>query len=362
MWKKCIVSGTFVLLLLLSACAFAQCPGGCPVDIGDLPNIGQSSNYGPVEAVGHLKSVVRIIGIEAPGSMAKGSGVYVNYEGFYCVITASHVVRGVNKLYVSFPSATPPKTVQGVVLSNDPTTDCAVIGLYQHPENATDIVASVAYKDGAESMKSVLLQNAGFGGNDVLNAGTGRLMRLVPPAAGLPKSWMAISSTARFGDSGGPIFLPDGKVCGILWGKDSTSIMAVHLSAVHARLQDAKSKVAVEETQLVQPRPLPKQPKKLVPVLPIEPPVLPWRDKIENEIKGIKDKMDNVKPSPPNVTPSPPNVQPTPPVEETPGVVVDEDGRYRVDRHVALPVILGLCLICVVVGVAVQWKKTYSIQ
>ncbi|MFA5378853.1 MAG: serine protease [Dehalococcoidia bacterium] len=360
MWKKCIVSGTFVLLLLLSACAFAQYPGGYSVDIGNLPNVGQSSNYGPVEATGHLKSVVRIIGVESPGHMVKGSGVYVNYEGFYCIVTASHVVRGVSKLYVSFPFATPPKTIQGEVLSNDPTADCAIIGLYQHPENASDIVAGVAYRDGAESMKSSLLQNAGFGGDDVLNAGTGRLIRLVSPAAGLPKSWMAISSTARFGDSGGPIFLPDGKVCGILWGKDNTCIMAVYLSAVHACLQDAKSKVVVEETQVVQPRPLPKQPKKLVPVLPTEPPVLPWRDKIENEIKGIKDKMDKDKPSPPSV-------RPTPPVEDTPKVIedtpkVEGDGRYRVDRHIALPIVLGLCLICVVVGVAVQWKKTYSIQ
>jgi hypothetical protein len=171
---------------------------------------------------------------------------------------------------------------------------------------------------------------------------------------------MAISSTARFGDSGGPIFLPDGKVCGILWGKDNTSIMAVYLSAVHTRLQDAKSKVVVEETQVIQPRPLPKQPKKIAPVLPIDPPLLPWRDKIENEIKGIKDKMDKNKPSPPSVAPAPPSVQPTPPVADTPKV--EGDGRYLVDRHIALPIILGLCLICVVVGVAVQWKKTYSIQ
>ncbi|MFA5380124.1 MAG: hypothetical protein WC455_30465, partial [Dehalococcoidia bacterium] len=203
----------------------------------------------------------------------------------------------------------------------------------------------------------------GFGGDDVLNAGSGRLIGTMSPATGLPKTWMTISSNARFGDSGGPIFLPNGKVCGVLWGKDSTSIVAVRLNAVHTQLQDAKSKVVVEETQVVQPRPLPKQPKKLVPVLPIEPPVLPWRDKIENEIKGIKDKMDKDKPSPPSVQPTPP-VEDTPKVEEdTPKVEkVEEDGRYRVDRHVALPIILGLCLICVVVGVAVQWKKTYSIQ
>jgi hypothetical protein len=88
---------------------------------------------------------------------------------------------------------------------------------------------------------------------------------------------------------------------------------------------------------------------------------LPWRDKIENEIDGIK-KAPTVDPKPPVVAPAPPkvdvDVKPTKPAEPP----VANDGRYRVDRQIALYIILSAMLLCLVAGVAVQWNKTYSIK
>ena len=64
MWKW------FSIILLCATPVFAQCgPRGCPVDIGDLPPVQRDvGNYGPVTQEGHLRSVVRIIGIIGPGS------------------------------------------------------------------------------------------------------------------------------------------------------------------------------------------------------------------------------------------------------------------------------------------------------
>jgi len=361
MWK--CISG-LVLAVLLAGQGLAQ----CPIDINDLPPIVQTSDYGYVKQEGHLRSVVRIVGVAGPGEIWKGSGVYVNYEGLYCVITASHVVRGTNKLFVIFKDTAEPFTVQGVVLANDPTNDCAVIGLYQHPANAEDIVGSVAYKADAENLERQVLQNAGFGGDDVLSAGTGKIIGYSAPSEGLAQSWMKIESDARFGDSGGPIFLPNHKVVGILWGKGIENgqhrILAVRCGYIHVQLREAKSKVAGDSaaTQWIKPRPLPPPKRKLRPVVPLEPPVLPWRDKIENEIEGLKPRPDCPKPQPrPEVIPGPKvEVNPVPPQKpDAPKQEVQSD-RYRVDRHVAVSIICALALASMAVGFGLQWKKTYT--
>jgi hypothetical protein len=367
MWKS--VCG-MLLALCICASSFGQCPGGgtCPrtqqppsIDIGDLPPVDQpSGRYGPTEQEGHLLSVVRVIGIESAGALLKGTGTYVNYEGLYCVVTASHVVRGTQKLYVIFRGPSAAKTVQGVVLSNDPTNDCAVIGLYQHPENGETIAASIAYAEEIANIKNETLRNYGYGGDDVFCGGSGRIVGEFGPSVGMPKSWYSISSSARLGDSGGPIFSPINKLVGVLWGRDDSTIAVVKCNYIHAQLQAAKAKVGVETAQAVQPRPLPRKPKALVPVLPIKPPILPWRDKIENEIDGIK-RAPPVKPSPPVVVPSPPTVVPTPPGVEGETPIVDTN-RYRVKTVIAVPVILAIVLSCLVIGITVQWRKTYSIQ
>lgn len=368
MWKW-----TFGILLSIVASAplYAQCPGGscpsggCPqgqppisIDIGDLPTIGaQQGEYGPAKHEGALLSVVRIVGVEGPGSMVKGSGTYVSYEELYCVVTASHVVRGTHKLYVVFRDNEDARTVQGVVLSNDQTNDVAVLGLYQHPADGEEIAAAVAYSADIASIKNEILRNYGFGGDDTFCGGAGRVVGEFGPSGGMPNSWYEISSAARLGDSGGPVFLPSGKLAGVLWGRDARSIAVVKTNYIHAALRTAKAQVGVEPTQMVQPRPLPRQPKKLVPVLPIKPPVLPWRDKIENEIDGLK-RAPKVQPTPPNIGVDV-NVNPAPkPV--TPEIKDDE--RVRVDRHIAIPCICAAIMVGMVVGFLYQWKKSYVVK
>ena len=353
MWK-------WIGIVLLSVSPlYAQCPNGCPINITDLPPVVQPAqhDYGYVAQEGHLRCVVRIVGVEKPGTLWKGSGTYVNYEGLYCVVTASHVVRGTSKLFVIFKGSNS-FTTQAAILSDDPVNDCAVLGLFQHPTNAEEIVGSVAYKNDCADLENTLLENCGFGGDDVLSAGHGKITKYARPSEGFPQSWARISSTCRFGDSGGPVFLPSGKLVGIVWGKSNTDIITVRCAYVHEQLRIAKSKVAVEEltAQLIQPRPLPPPPRKLAPVLPLKPPVLPWRDKIENEINNLK-KAPKV--APPNVDidikPSPkpipsPIVTPKP-EEKSPA----NDIRVKlIVLAVALSIIVGA-----VAGIAVQWKKKY---
>lgn len=385
MWKW--ISGVGVLLLVIgcqgappsdspcgpNSCPMnqmqpLQCPGGsCPVnppsiDINDLPALGGA--YGPVQQEGYLRSAVRIAVTLQEGGMAKGSGVYVVSNDTYVVITAAHVVRGSTKVFVTFRGSKNPITVQAEVLYKDTTYDCAILGLYRHPLDGEDIATTMAYQDDLSNLESQSLQNAGFGGDEVLNAGIGRILKYMAPSGGLANDWMVIRAKARFGDSGGPVYLSSGKVAGILWGKDNSTIVCVAPGRVHICLNKGLSAIGVDQAQLVQPRPIPRQPKKLVPVMPMKPPVLPWRDKIENELDGIKRAPPKCNPAPPPVIrPAPPKVDVDVDVNKpvTPPVI-KEDERYRVEAQLALYIIAGVVLVCLVVGIGVQWKKTYSIQ
>lgn len=372
-----------IALFVLSLPLYAQCPGGCcprGYDYYDYYDYNvqpqEQFDYKYVRPEGHLKSIVRVIGVIEPGHTVKGSGTYINYQGLYCVVTASHVICDVQKIYIVFKEAMPNhKTIIGEVLADDPTNDCAIIGLYQHPKNAEDIVGEIAYGIDLQNIKNVKLQNCGFGGDEGLCAGHGHITSYQSPSEGLPESFMVINSRCRIGDSGGPVFLPNHKLCGIVLARNNpeyqatTRVTCARCAYIHAQLKIALSKVSAEAKQmgwrdkLIQPRPIPRQPKSLGPLVPIKPPVLPWRDKIENEIDGIKKAPPKV-----IIAPKPsPKIQVKPKVEikpnkEKPKVENKKtDGRYRVNVHVAICTICTLALICLIVGFAAQWKKTYSI-
>ena len=306
-----------------------------------------SYGYGPVDPKGALESVVRIHCAQNEGG-AWGSGVYLRYEGMFVVATANHVTRDAVSIRIEFPNG---ERYPASVLVADSTYDCAILAIGGNPSATPSLVAYGAEGDDYNGK----FYNVGYNGDGVLRAGEGQFVGRSGPAGGKP-DWVKFSSIAKPGDSGGPIFNDKGHVMAILWGSDFESIViGVACGRLHAVLTDTKERYVKTQCPGGQCPSQGQRPQSgQRPKVGGGTPVLPWRDKIEDEIDGLKRQPK----APKGPTIAPPKVE----VEIAPPPVPDPPKAEKQDVPTGIIVlfaVLSAVLGCTA-GVVYAWKKTYS--
>lgn len=124
------------------------------------------------------------------------------------VITNWHVVRDAREsVEVIFPDGF---RSQGTVMKLDKDWDLAAIGIWR-PEASPVEISTTPPKRGE------LLTIAGYGSGDYRSA-AGRCTQYVAPGKKHPFEMIELSTEARQGDSGGPIFNSRGELAGVLLG------------------------------------------------------------------------------------------------------------------------------------------------
>ena len=153
-------------------------------------------------------AVARIIAPERNG-VSFGSGTLVYAEGEYgLVVTNWHVVRDASdEIQVAFSDGfRSPATVAKV----DRDWDLAALVVWR-PRAEPVSLAQVAPRPGDA------LTIAGYGSGNYRSA-RGRCTQYVAPAVDLPFEMVELSTQARQGDSGGPIFNDRNELAGVLFG------------------------------------------------------------------------------------------------------------------------------------------------
>lgn len=267
--KRLLLSLAVVLACLITTNALAQCgPNGCPS--GPLDNGGWRGSNPPAvsqpvlqdKQTGHYQSVVRIRGKDARGSgHYYGSGCVIAWGDKIVVLTASHVVRGTNRVAIRGKTGYQECTV----LDKNPTWDMAVL----NPSNPSDLLpAEIAYADSGELQPGDQLESCGFGGNDKLKVNRGVLKRFARGNGGSSTAdWLVMSGRARLGDSGGPIFRRK-KLVGVLWGTSGQVVIGTQLGRIHVILTRVLGEPKHAQSRLLdlnlglgcRPRPQPRPP------------------------------------------------------------------------------------------------------
>jgi hypothetical protein len=161
-------------------------------------------------------AVARIVVPEGEGSAAgSGSLVAVN-EHFGLVVTNWHVVRDARgPIWVIFPSGF---QSTATLVKADQDWDLAALLIFK--PNVMPLAVSTQAPQIGER-----LTIAGHG-SGWYQSSTGQCIKYYSPnESRFPKEWMEISTPARQGDSGGPIFNERGEIAGVLWGSDSNITM-----------------------------------------------------------------------------------------------------------------------------------------
>jgi len=153
-------------------------------------------------------SVVRVIVPERNG-MAFGSGSLIaktSQAGF--IITNWHVVRdAAGSIEVVFPDGF---RSPAQVLKMDSTWDLAALRIARPPVEPVQLA-------GGAPQRGDWLTIAGYGSGQY-RAASGRCTQYVSPGGRQPFEMVELSTAARQGDSGGPIFNAQGELAGVLFG------------------------------------------------------------------------------------------------------------------------------------------------
>jgi hypothetical protein len=160
-------------------------------------------------------AVVRIIAPEAD-STSYGSGSLIAVNEYYgIVITNWHVVRDATRqIWVVFPGGfQSPATIMKV----DRDWDFAALLIFK--PNVQPLPISTQAPQLGER-----LTIAGYG-SGWFRAASGVCLEYFSPGGDLPKEIVELSTPARNGDSGGPIFNDRGEIAGVLFGTDGRSTM-----------------------------------------------------------------------------------------------------------------------------------------
>ncbi|MGL4595802.1 MAG: S1 family peptidase, partial [Thermoguttaceae bacterium] len=190
-----------------------------------------------------IPGVVRIVAFD-PTGQSFGSGSYIGGLGDYGLILSNwHVVCEADGLvHVHFPSGF---SSFGAVVHSDKTWDLALIAVSLPPKTIKPIpIASSVPKPGD------LLWIAGYGSGSYRLAG-GKCERYLAPE--LPKDGESaryeiidMSTSARRGDSGGPILNGNHELAGVLFGSDMKQNTAgSHCQRVQRFLQEAKTSLQI---------------------------------------------------------------------------------------------------------------------
>jgi hypothetical protein len=195
---------------------------------GGAPLLPSGPAYTGPAAAPH-PAVVRVIAPDR-GGMSLGSGTLVAVEDRRgIVVTNWHVVRdAAGPLTVLFPDGF---RSAGVVLKTDRYWDLAAIAI-ERPAVAPVPLADLAPRRGD------VLTIAGYGPGKY-RAASGRCTQYYSPGARLPFEIVELSTAARQGDSGGPIFNARGELAGVLFGATSRTTSGAYCGRVAAFLTSA---------------------------------------------------------------------------------------------------------------------------
>jgi serine protease Do len=178
--------------------------------------------------------------------MSLGSGVLVGHtERLGLVVTNWHVVQDATAtIMVAFPNGF---RSAARLLKTDRHWDLAALAIWRPQHVAPVPLAAYMPRRGE------LLTIAGYGGGQY-RASTGRLVDYAAPETNFPFELLEVSTAARQGDSGGPIFNSRGEVAGVLFGTGGGSTMGSYCGRVRAFLMtvlpDFESLDPAESTQL----------------------------------------------------------------------------------------------------------------
>lgn len=190
----------------------------------------------PVQNLAQLKELqARVVEVAEKGlpatvslfsekSEASGSGVIISRDGL--VLTAGHVVEGLEEITVVFPDG---KQARGKVLGSNRSKDAAMVKLLgEEPWPFVELGDSKSVKVG-----DFVISLGHAGGYDAVRTPPVRFGRVV---ALNPLGFIGTDCTLIGGDSGGPLFDLNGMVIGI-----HSSIGASLMSNNHTGVQNFKT-------------------------------------------------------------------------------------------------------------------------
>lgn len=183
----------------------------------------------PVRAQTPHPAVVRVTAQESDG-MAQGSGTLVDVrDQLALVVTNWHVVRdATGPIHVVFPDGF---QSAARVLQVDRDWDLAALLIWR-PRVAAVPLASTAPRPGDQ------LTIAGYGPGSY-RAVPGRCTQYVAPSTRHPYEMVEVSTMAREGDSGGPIFNDRGELAGVLFGSGGGTTAGSYAGRVREFLKTA---------------------------------------------------------------------------------------------------------------------------
>jgi len=158
-------------------------------------------------------AVVRVL-VSEPSGSSFGSGTLVARSDTYgVVVTNWHVVRDASgPISVLFPDGF---HSPASVFKADANWDLAAL-ITQRPHAPPVLISTMPPRPGD------VLTIAGYG-TGRYRAAAGRCTQYVSPGANFPYEIVELSTVARQGDSGGPIFDDHGQLAGVLFGSDGGS-------------------------------------------------------------------------------------------------------------------------------------------
>ncbi len=177
---------------------------------------------------GKHPAVVRIDVHGQGGVVYHGSGTLVAVSGQGgIVVTNWHVVRdGVGDIFARFPDGF---VANATVVKVDKTWDLAALVIARPNIEPVEISTEIPkIGDG--------LTIAGYG-RGTYRQSSGRLIQFCAPGMTEPEEILEVTTAARNGDSGGPIFAQDGTLAGVLFGSISGTTNGSHSGRVRSFLR-----------------------------------------------------------------------------------------------------------------------------
>ena len=186
-------------------------------------------------------AVVRIVAREGK-TTSLGSGTLIHVtEDFGLVITNWHVVRDAKgPVEVIFPDGF---RSGGTVMKLDDAWDLAAVGIWRPNVKPVTLATRIP-------SQGDWLSIAGYGGGDYRTA-SGRCTQYVAPGRDQPFEMVELSTEARQGDSGGPIFNADGELAGVLLGAKQGHTVGSVCSRVDHFLTDVSATLQREQSQRI---------------------------------------------------------------------------------------------------------------
>lgn len=214
---------TLALAMAVPAAAFAQyAPFPSPPPQATASWTPPWSNVARQPPSPPHPAVARIV-VPEKGATSYGSGTLVDARGDYgLVITNWHVVRdATGNITVIFPDGF---QCAARVLKTDKDWDLAALAVWR-PKVDPITIAPVPPQPGD------VLTIAGYGSGNY-RAATGRCTQFVSPGDKFPYEMVEVSTEARQGDSGGPMFNTRGELAGVLFGAGQGTTSGSHASRV----------------------------------------------------------------------------------------------------------------------------------